>query len=138
MTGILVGVDFSERTKRAVRFAIEEAKLRGEKIILVHCVEVPPGTRIVEDVVKESAIKAGEELLEKVSSEVEVEGIECKQVLVTELGNPGKYILEVAERFDASLIVIGVRKRSPVGKILFSSTAQHVILNSEKPVVCVK
>jgi nucleotide-binding universal stress UspA family protein len=138
MSGILVAVKSSEKTERVVRFAIEEAKLRGERVVLVHCVEYLHGSKIVEEVIKETAIKAGKELLEKLSSEVEAEGIECKQVLVTEVGDPGNCILKLAEELNVSLIVIGVRKRSPAGKLLFGSTAQHVILNSEKPVVCIK
>jgi nucleotide-binding universal stress UspA family protein len=51
---------------------------------------------------------------------------------------PGDDIIEFAEEVGASMIIIGVRKRRPAGKLLFGSVAQHVILHAERPVVCIK
>ncbi len=47
-------------------------------------------------------------------------------------------LLEHAERVDASRIVVGVKHRSPVGKLLLGSAAQQIILEARVPVVCVK
>jgi nucleotide-binding universal stress UspA family protein len=47
-------------------------------------------------------------------------------------------ILAIAEEVGADLVVIGVRRRSPVGKLLTGSTAQAVILGAECPVLAVK
>jgi nucleotide-binding universal stress UspA family protein len=46
-------------------------------------------------------------------------------------------ILGIAEETGADLLVIGLRKRSAVGKLITGSTAQAVLLNSPVPVVCV-
>ncbi len=46
-------------------------------------------------------------------------------------------ILGTAEEIGADLLVIGLRKRSAVGKLITGSTAQAVLLNSPVPVVCV-
>lgn len=43
-------------------------------------------------------------------------------------------ILDEAERYDVQGIVLGGRKRSPVGKALFGSVTQQVILNTDLPV----
>lgn len=46
--------------------------------------------------------------------------------------------LDAAQELDASLIVVGVRRRSPVGKLFLGSNAQHIIIGANVPVVAVK
>ena len=53
------------------------------------------------------------------------------------VGNPAKEILERADAVDADYIVIGGRSRSPVGKALFGSVTQSVLLDADCPVVTV-
>ena len=52
--------------------------------------------------------------------------------------DPADVILGTARERDAELIVLGIRRRSPVGKIIMASTAQRVLLESPCPVLCVK
>ena len=47
-------------------------------------------------------------------------------------------VLDVAGEVDASLVVVGIRPRSPVGKMLLGSVAQRVILDAHCPVLAVK
>jgi len=47
-------------------------------------------------------------------------------------------LLDLAQARGASRIVVGVRHRSPVGKLLLGSAAQQLILESTVPVLCVK
>lgn len=47
-------------------------------------------------------------------------------------------ILDHAERVQADLIVLGARKRTPVGKFLLGSTTQRVLLDSSAPVLVIK
>lgn len=49
-------------------------------------------------------------------------------------GNPSEAILETAKEVNANAIAINARKRSPVGKVLFGSVAQSILLNAECPV----
>ena len=54
-------------------------------------------------------------------------------------GDPVTRLPEVlAGELDAELIVIGLRRRSPVGKLLLGSAAQHILLNSTVPVLAVR
>lgn len=53
------------------------------------------------------------------------------------VGDPTEEILREADRRDARYLVIGGRQRSPVGKALFGSTAQSVLLGTDRPVVTV-
>ena len=52
--------------------------------------------------------------------------------------DPAEQILDTATEVGAELIVLGTRKRTPVGKFLLGSTIQKVILDAEAPVLCVK
>ena len=52
--------------------------------------------------------------------------------------SPHEEILEVAKERNASLIVIGLRKRSPVGKLFLGSVAQDILLTASCPVLAVK
>lgn len=56
---------------------------------------------------------------------------------VGRVGDPVESILDVADEVDAQYVVVGGRERSPTGKALFGSTAQSVLLKSNRPVVTV-
>jgi nucleotide-binding universal stress UspA family protein len=63
---------------------------------------------------------------------------ELEQVTpVGSIGDPTEEILSTASTIEPRYIVIGGRKRSPVGKALFGSVTQSVILNTDRPVVAV-
>lgn len=51
---------------------------------------------------------------------------------------PGEDLVEFASEEDADLIVIGVRRRSPVGKLVLGSNAQTILLQADCPVLAVK
>lgn len=52
-------------------------------------------------------------------------------------GEPTAQILEFAAEHDSNAIILGVRRRAPVGKVLFGSVVQAVILDSDRPVTVV-
>ena len=52
-----------------------------------------------------------------------------------ESGDPALMIRRTAERMDADLVCVGGRRRSPVGKALFGSVSQAVILGTDRPVL---
>ena len=47
-------------------------------------------------------------------------------------------MLSTADRVDASVIVSGLRRRSPVGKFIRGSNAQQILLHASRPVLAVK
>ncbi|AGB30651.1 UspA domain-containing protein [Natrinema pellirubrum DSM 15624] len=51
------------------------------------------------------------------------------------VGDPADGIGQVAAEIDADAILLGVRKRSPVGKAIFGSVSQRVIIDADRPVI---
>jgi nucleotide-binding universal stress UspA family protein len=83
------------------------------------------------------------EKLEKMEEKLEQEiqalftGVEIPYTVQLHLDDveAGEKIVTIAERNRVDLIFLGIKKRSRVGKLLFGSNAQHVILNAPCPVI---
>ena len=52
--------------------------------------------------------------------------------------DPAEDLINVAEEVSADLIVIGLRRRSPVGKLILGTNAQRILLDAPCPVLAVK
>ena len=64
--------------------------------------------------------------------------IACESLLSVRGLSPGEDLVRLAKEHKVNEIIVGVRRRSKVGKLVFGSTAQYVILNAPCPVVTVK
>ncbi len=65
-------------------------------------------------------------------------GVDAEVISLYAGDEPADLIVSQAELNDARLIVIGLRRRSPVGKMLLGSTAQAVLFNAPCPVLSVR
>ena len=128
---ILVGYDGSNVSKEAISTAEKHAAVFKGEIILAHSMvggpEVPR-----QDFEKAESNLAYEKgiLLDK--------KIPCKTILSVRGLEAGEDLVQLADENKVDEIVMGVRRRSKVGKLIFGSTAQYVILNAPCPVVSVK
>jgi nucleotide-binding universal stress UspA family protein len=93
----------------------------------------------------ESATSKDEEKLDKIEShlkylkeEIEKEGISCETHLLIRGMLPGEGMVEFAVDHKIDEIFIGIEKKSKVGKLIFGSNAQYIILEAPCPVVSVK
>lgn len=83
------------------------------------------------------AVGDAEETAESVVDGTLDEYDDDRVVCVGEVGDATEIILSTADRRDADYLVIGGRKRTPVGKALFGSRTQSILLHAELPVVTV-
>ena len=79
-----------------------------------------------------------EKQLAYVKDTMDAEGIPCETHILVRGLTPGEDIVEFAADRKVDEIIIGIEKKSKVGKLLFGSNAQYIILESSCPVVSVK
>jgi nucleotide-binding universal stress UspA family protein len=86
---------------------------------------------------RDDAIES-EAQLQEVKSELDSHGVEHDVRQLVRGMDPAEDLVNVANEVDAELIVIGLRRRSPVGKLILGSNAQRVLLDAPCPVLAVK
>jgi nucleotide-binding universal stress UspA family protein len=128
---ILAGYDGSNAARDAVEIAKKHGKGFNGEVIVVRFM------RDSHELHLDDMEKADREL-EEIKAGFETEDIPCEiRLKKTGLG-AGEELVQFAEQKKIDEIVIGVRKRSKVGKLLLGSTAQYVILQAPCPVVTVR
>ncbi len=131
MGTVVVGYVSKPEGDAALSQAIEEAKLRGSKLIVVSSHR---GGEQFDDTASHEA----EVSLEKVNQQVRDSGVEHEVRQMVRGFEPAEDLISIAEANGAELIVIGLRRRSPVGKLILGSNAQRVLLDAHCPVLAVK
>ncbi len=128
MTRLLVGTDSAETSERLLAY-LREAVAADDEIYVIN-------SHVGGDETETDEIVAGEEAVEALVDGLEgVAEVEDHQLV---RGNaPVQDLVDVAEDWGADEYVIGIRKRSPVGKMVFGSTAQNLLLEADLPVRCV-
>lgn len=115
---IVVGYSAKPEGRAALQRSIAEAKLRGSRLIVVH---TSPEPEVAE-----------------LTSELDTSGISYEVAVPSDDLDPAEELIAAADRTGAEFIVIGLRRRSPVGKLLLGSNAQRVLLDASCPVLAVK
>ena len=126
---IMVGYVPTPVGEAAVAAAITEAKLRGEELLIVNSVR--EGSRVDKSV-------ASDEDLSRLQKSAADAGITARVIRPSHRDDLADEILELAVEHDVSLIVIGLRQRTQVGKFIMGSHAQRILLQADRPVLAVK
>ena len=128
---IMVGYDGSNVAKEALEIAKKHAKAFDAKVYILTSLARSPEMELEE-------IQKAEHELESIKFHFKENGISCTTHAIVSSLSPGEDLVEFATENDVDEIVIGVRRRSKVGKLLFGSNAQYIILEAKCPVVAVK
>lgn len=126
---IVVGYVPTPAGEAAVRAAITEAGLRNEDLLIVNSAR--------EGSVVETTVATPEDL-DRVLAQAADAGVRARVLRGTHRDDFTDEILDLAEQHEASLIVIGLRRRSTVGKFIMGSVAQRILLQADHPVLAVK
>jgi nucleotide-binding universal stress UspA family protein len=128
---IMVGYHPKEGNKNLLEIAVKHAKAFNGTVLLVTSmrggeeVELKEFTRV-------------EEQLEKAKVFFEKQEIKIETKLLVRGLSPGEDLVNFSKEVKADEIIIGAKSRSKVGKLIFGSTVQFVILEAGCPVLSVK
>ena len=131
MGTVVVGYVPKPEGEAALARAIDEARLRGSKLVVVN------SHRGGQDYDSTTAQEA-EARIAAVTSRLDESGVEYEVRQLVRGMEPAEDLVQLAEASGAELIVIGLRRRTPVGKLILGSNAQRVLLDAGCPVLAVK
>ena len=125
---IAVAHSETARGKAALRKAAEEARLHDEPLAVLRIV---PGV--------DEPRTGDPELIEQLAAELaDFSDLTWELHTAPEKFDTADALLDLADKVGASLLVIGSRRRRPIGKVVLGSTVQQVLLKSLIPVLVVK
>lgn len=126
---IVVGYVPTPEGEAALAAAITEAKRREEPL---HVVNTARGDTLSDP------RYATEDNLDEVRGRLDSSGVAYEIKQFVRGHEASEEIVEAADRLKASLIVIGLRRRTPTGKLITGSQAQRILLDANVPVLAVK
>ena len=133
---ILVPVDFTECTEKALFYAIPFARQFGATVTLLHVLEQAfvPATEfgmVVDVDVSKDAIRELEKIRDRVAKQVK-----CR--LMMRQGGAEYEIINAAKELDCDLIILGTHGRTGVDRLLMGSTAEKVVRKAGCPIFVVR
>jgi nucleotide-binding universal stress UspA family protein len=128
---ILVGYDGSNSAKDALTLAKKHAEAFKAQVVVVASLTGGSVTHATE-------VEHANEDLEFAKKIFEDAGIPCETKLLIRGMTPGEDLVNYASENEVDEIVIGIKRRSKVGKLLFGSNAQYIIIKAPCPVVSIK
>ncbi|MFE7711973.1 universal stress protein [Streptomyces sp. NPDC057486] len=126
---VLVGYVPSPEGEAALRAGVDEARTRGETLLVMNASR---GDAYVDRGF------AQQKDLDHVRQDLTELGVDFDIRQVVGGRDAAEEIVELAGSSEVSLVVIGLRHRSAVGKLLLGSSAQRILLDSPCPVLAVK
>lgn len=138
---ILIPVDGSATSKKALTAALQLARDSGGRLRLLHSVDelaYLSGFEYSGDVIRVARDNAAK-VLDDASAMVKAAGVEVDQILVDQPGQRlGETVSEAARSWDADLIVVGTHGRRGFSRMFMGSGAEQVIRVATVPVLVIR
>jgi nucleotide-binding universal stress UspA family protein len=139
MGQIVVGIDGSSCSRHALRFAADEARLRGESLRVVSAWQVPVAVYMGSNIAP-VLDPAGFSALAREGAEKEIAEVLGSQTdpsveLTMREGNAAKILVEESD--TASMLVVGSRGRGGFAGLLLGSVSQQCVAHAQCPVTVV-
>jgi nucleotide-binding universal stress UspA family protein len=128
---IVVGYIHTPEGQAAVDHAVAEARLRDATLVVVHSMRGGKRDELEQTM-------AYREEFQRLEERLTGEGIDFELRELVRGNTPTEDLIEIAREGEADLIVIGLRRRSRVGKAVLGSNAQDLLLASSCPILAVK
>jgi nucleotide-binding universal stress UspA family protein len=128
---IVVGYVPTKEGEAALSRAVAEAKLRKSKLVVIN------SHRGNREYVEEGTLDT-EARLRGISEDLAGDGLDLEVRQLVRGNEPAEDLIAVANEVDSDLIVIGLRRRTPVGKLILGSNAQRILLDAPCAVLAVK
>jgi len=128
---VVVGYVPTKEGRAALRRAAEECLLRRTRLIVIN------SNRGGKDLDADEATRFDEEL-RGFQTQLDDVGVEHEVRQLVRGNEPAEDLIAAAEEVEADFIVIGLRRRTPVGKLILGSNAQRILLDAPCPVLAVK
>lgn len=125
---IVVGFLATVEGRAALDAAVRESRLRHDRVVVV------VSTRPDDPESRRDDVEAA---LRSVQEELTAAGVD-HEIRLLDGGDVAEDLIGTAEETDAQLVVIGLRRRSPVGKLILGGNAQRVLFDAPCPVLTVK
>ena len=134
---ILVAFDGSEPSDRALAFAEDLAAKYGAQLLLVMVLQpiVTNGLVPMPESPTKEELAGAQQALDQRARDLRARGRSIE--VQVEVGFPARTLLEVAERFDVSVIVAGRSGKGTIGRIVLGSVTTALLHHSTKPVIVV-
>lgn len=134
LKNILVPVDFSECSQKALQYAISCAKQFGAELALLHVVQPYPAVPEMAPVDIESIAEAKKKLAE--AKGVIDKGVSAKTLV--RVGNPPVEIVDAARACGSDLIIISTHGHTGLARVFLGSTTEKVVRQAPCPVLVVR
>ena len=131
MGAVVVGYVAKPEGEAAVEQGIAEARLRNATLVVVN------SHRGGREYGADESTRSDADMSE-LEAKLEESGVPFEVRQLVRGFEPAEDLISIAQSSDADLIVIGLRRRTPVGKLILGSNAQRILLDAPCPVLAVK